>query len=35
MNISMCGRCDGYKPPRSHHGKCIWSLVILEKYATN
>jgi hypothetical protein len=23
MNISMCGRCDGYKPPRSHHGKCI------------
>jgi hypothetical protein len=21
MNISMCGRCDGYKPPRSHHGR--------------
>jgi hypothetical protein len=21
MNIAMCGRCDGYKPPGSHHGK--------------
>jgi hypothetical protein len=21
MNIAMCGRCDGYKPPSSHHGK--------------
>ena len=21
MHISMCGRCDGFKPPGSHHGK--------------
>ena len=20
MHISMCGRCDGFKPPGSHHG---------------
>lgn len=20
MNIAMCGRCDGFKPPGSHHG---------------
>jgi hypothetical protein len=27
MNISMCGRCDGYKPPRSHHGKLQTILI--------
>ena len=24
MNVAMCGRCDGYKPPGSHHGNIIF-----------
>lgn len=30
MNIAMCGRCDGYKPPGSHHGNPFFETRIYE-----
>ena len=30
MHIAMCGRCDGFKPPGSHHGK--WFVRIVESF---